>query len=114
MESIRDFITEKANKLRDIDALGLNEAEKELVGLSSILSTLNKEIADAHYWYNMKKVELLNEHETVAKTNLVAQASKEWKDWTNRRVQKEAVVEMIRSLKYFVKGAREEKRESVY
>ena len=113
-ETLRDLITEKAKRLRDVDALGLVGAEKELVELSSILSSLNKEIGDCHYALNIKKVELLKENVTVAKTNLVSQATQEWKDFMDRMLQREAVVEMIKAIKYYIKGGREELKNQNY
>lgn len=109
-QSIREMITEKSILLRDIDALGPNGASVELAFLSSILSKLNKEIADAQSVFNMKRLELVIEHKTAAKAKIYAEASKEWNDWQQRLVQREAVMEMIAACKYYLRGAEAEMR----
>lgn len=113
-QNLRELIAEKSLLLRDVDSLGPAGAAKELVELSSILSSLNAEIADKHYWYNMKRVELIGEHKTASKARVYAEASQEWKDWQDRLVQRDSVVEMIRALKYYLKGAESEYKESKF
>jgi len=107
-QTIREVITEKSLLLRDIDTLGPAQAAKELVELSSLLSSLNKETSDANYWLNIKKMELLKEHGTAAKAKIYAEASPEWKDWNERVMQGKAVEEMIRAIKYYLRAAEEE------
>lgn len=112
--TIREIITNKSAKLRSIDQLGGEEASKELVELSSLLSSINKEISDSLYWLNIKKMELLKEHGAAAKAKIYAEATKEFNDWHERLLQGKAVEEMIRSLKYFLRNLETEKRESSY
>ena len=113
-ESIREIIAQKALLLRDVDTLGPGKAAEELVALSSILSSLNKEISDCRYWFNLKRLDLLKEHGSFTKATVYAEASQEYKDWKDREVQKDAVVEMIRSVKYYLRGAEQEMKESKY
>ena len=42
------------------------------------------------------------------------QANQEWKDWMDRLMQREAVEEMIRAVKYYLKAADTERREGKY
>lgn len=108
MPTIRELITEKSNLLRNVDQLGPDKASEELVALSSLLSSLNKEIVEAQYWYNIKRQELLKEHGTAAKAKIYAEASEEWKQWQDRVQQKDAIVELIRAIKYYLTNAKEE------
>lgn len=114
MPTIRDLITEKSEKLRDVDSLGPDVAAEELVALSSLLSSLNKEIADAHFVLNQKKREFIETHKTVAKAKLYAEATDEWKQWFDRVMQANALNQMIQSVKYYLKGANQEKQISRY
>ena len=110
MPTIREIIQEKSEALRFPEQLSPHKASQELVALSSLMASLNKEIGEARYWYNTKLQELLKEHGSAAKAKIFGEASKEWKDWNDRVMQKEALVELHRSLKYFLKNASEEAR----
>lgn len=114
MTTLRELIASKSQALRYPDQLTPDEASKHLVELSSLLSTINKEAAETLYWLNCKKQEFLKEHGSAAKARIYSDASPEWLQWRERVEQKEAVLEMIRALKFFLKNASEEKRESVY
>lgn len=114
MSTIRELITEKSEKLRDVDVLGPDVAAEELVALSSLLSSLNKEIADAHFVLNQKKKELIETYKTVAKAKLYAEATEEWKQWFDRVMQAEALNQMIQAVKYYLKGAERERMNSRY
>lgn len=111
-QTIRELIKEKSELLRYPDQL--ENPAKELVELSSLLSSLNREISDCQFILNQKRAMLLEECKTVAKAKLMADASPEWRDWFDRITQKEAVMEMIRSLKYMLRSQEEERKESVY
>ena len=110
-KTIREMITERSEECRKIDELGPKRASEILVELSSLLSSLNRETTEAHYWLNLKRVELLKEHKTVARAKMVSESLAEWKDWADRVTQGEAVEEMIRSLKYFLRAAERELKE---
>ncbi len=111
METIREIITKKSESLRDIDKLGAHNAAVELVELSSLLSSLNKEIVDKQFLLNQKRTELLQEAKSVAKARLLAESTQEWKDFMDRLYQKEAVIELLRAVKHYIRSAGEEYRE---
>jgi len=107
--TIRELIREKAELLRDVDAIGPGKAATELVELAAILASLNKEIADHHFTYNQKRVAILEESEGKASVaKIKAEATKEWKDWQDRFVLRSAVEEMMRAIKYYLRGFEKE------
>jgi len=111
MKTIRDLIKSKSELLRDIDKLGPATASEELVQLASLLSSLNAEIVEKQFILNQKKVELLAEAKSVAKAKLLAEATTEWREWFERISQRDALEELIRSVKYFLRSAESEQRE---
>ena len=113
-ESIRDIITRKSEELRDTDSLGPHKVANELVELTSLLSSLNREIVDSEAWYKIRKMELLKEHGSAAKATIFAEASEEYKQYRDRIMQGKAVEELIRSLKYYLKTSEFEYKEGRY
>ena len=113
-ESIREIIKKKSEELRFVDQLGPARASEELVALSSLLASLNAYIGERAYWYNVKRVELLEQHKTAAKANIYAQATPEWKELNEASMQNAALMELIRAVKYYLKNAESEKRESSF
>ena len=109
--NIRQLITEKSTLLRDIDKLGPHKAAEELVELASLLSSLNAEIVEKQFILNQKKVELLAEAKSVAKAKLLAEGLPEWHEWFARIQQRDALEELIRSVKYFLRASSDEQRE---
>ena len=113
-KSIRTIIQEKSELLRDVNKLGIGAASEILVELSSLLSSLNAEIVETQYLLNKKRVLLLEEHKTVAKAKTLSEASEEWHEWYQRIMWRDALMEQIRALKYYLRGASDELKESVY
>lgn len=113
-KTIRETIKEKSDLLRDINKLGIGAASEILVELSSLLASLNSEIVEKQFLLNKKRAELLEEHKTVAKAKTLSEASEEWREWYERMMWRDALLELIRSLKYYIRGAIDEYKESVY
>ena len=113
-KTIREEISEKLLELRDIDDLGAARASEVVVELSSLLGSINKEVADREYWFNMKKMACLNESGIVGKATIEANASKEYQDWKEALAYQKAVMENIRSIKYYLRRAEDEAREGRY
>lgn len=113
-DSIRDIIKKKSEELRYVDQLGAAKASEELVALSSLLASLGSHIVEKNYWYNVKRVELLELHKTAAKANIYAAATNEWKELQEAVVQNSALIELIRAVKYYLKNVEVEMRESKY
>jgi len=110
-KSIRQLIAEKSALLRDVDKLGPAKASEELVELASLLSSLNSEVVERQFILNKKKVELLEEAKSVAKARLLSEATPEWKEFMDRIMQREAVEELLRTVKYYLRAAENEQRE---
>lgn len=112
--TIREIISKKSEELRDIDSLSPTKASEELVSLSSLLASLLKHISEADFWYRIKLKDMLLEHGTAAKAKIHAEASPEWNSVNEAKAQQIALIEMIRSLKFYIKASSEEMRESKY
>lgn len=110
-KTIRELISEKSALLRDVDKLGPARASEELVELASLLSSLNAEIAEKHFILNQKKIELLQEAKSVSKAKMMAEATTEWKDFIDRVMQREALEELLRAVKYYLRAAERELKE---
>ena len=111
MKTIRELITEKSSLLRDIDTLGPIKVSEEVVELASLLSSLNAEIVVSQFALNQKRRELLEEAKSVAKARLLAEATEEWRSWFERVMQREALQELIRTCKYYLRAVDTERRE---
>lgn len=110
-KTIRETIDEKLLELRDIDSVGPQRASEVMVELTSLLGSINKEVADREYWFNLKKMQLLKDSGVVGKATIEANASKEYQDWKEGLAYQKAVIDNIRSLKYYLRRAEEEQRE---
>ena len=108
MKTIRELIGEKSALLREVDKLGPQEASQELVELASLLSSLNTEIVEKQFILNQKKVELLQEAKSVSKAKMLSEATQEWKDFMDRVMQREALEELLRAVKYYLRAAEKE------
>jgi len=114
MKTIRETIASKSAELRNIEKVGPIKAAEELVELSSLLSSLNSEIVEKQFIMNQKKAELLLEAKSVAKAKLLSEATIEWKNWFERIMQRDALLELIRSVKYYLRAMSDERRESAF
>ena len=110
--TIRDIIREKSLRLMKADTIPTIELANELVELSALLSSLNAESVEKQFALNIKRRDLLEEVKSVAKARLLSEATIEWKEWYDRMAQREALEELIRSLKYRIRVAEEEYKHS--
>jgi len=113
-ESIRDTIKKLSEEAGHVDQLGPHRVSEILVELSSLMASLNSYLVEKQYWLNVKRQELLTEHKTVAKARLMADSTEEWKAWMEGVYQREALLELLRALKYYLRNSADEKRESIY
>lgn len=113
-DTIREILDEKFTELHDIDSIGLSRVSELMVELTSLLGSINKEVSDREYWYNMLKAKLLKESGVVGKATIEANASKEYKDFKDALAYQKATIDNIRSLKYFLRRAEDEAREGRY
>ena len=104
MTTIREMIAEKSALLRNVDKLGAQNAAEELVNLASLLSSLNAEIIEKQFILNQKRSELLIEAKSVAKAKMLSESTQEWKDFMDRVAQREALEELLRAVKYYLRA----------
>ncbi len=112
MKTIRESIKERAEEIRNIAQIGPARAAEILTELSSLLSSLNTEIVETEYWYHQKVVELLKEHEKSNRAEIYAKATMEYKEVEDRKMQQKALLQMIAGLKYYLREAEREERET--
>lgn len=112
--TIREMIAERLTEIRDSASLTPHRAADVLVELSSLGASLNQEINDAHFVYNQVKMAFLGQYKTANQAKIAAEASNEYKAYMDRVMQGKALEEAIRALKFFLKRAEVEEKESRY
>jgi hypothetical protein len=112
--TIREIIDEKLKELRDIDSLGPVKASELIVELSSLLASINKEVADREWVVNILKMKYLAETGVVGQATIKTNASQEYKEWKEALAYQKAVLDNIRSLKYYLRRAENETQEGRY
>lgn len=113
-KTIRELVEQKSLLLRHPEQLTPEQASRELVELSSLKSSINREASERLYWLNVKRQELRKEHKSAAAARIEADASKEWQSWKEADDFRDAVIEMERSLKYFLRNMEQERKETRY
>ena len=113
-ETIRTLIDEKIALFRDIDQLEPMAIAGELIELSSLWASVQKELIDREMWYNELMKTLVETHGTVAKANLYGKASPEYRQLLEGQAYNKSIQEMIRVGKTYVKLNEAVKRESIY
>ena len=114
MPTLRELIKQKSEECRHPDQLGGHRASELLVELSSLLSSLNTHLGERLYWLNIKKVECLKEFGSAARAKIYAEGSNEWREFSEAKLQQEALIELVRSLKFYLRNLEVEQRESKY
>jgi hypothetical protein len=107
--TIRETINEYRNKIRDCSNLGPSEASKYLVELSALTGNVNEELLKVMMDYNYKKSEFLTEIKSVAKAEVKAQCTEEYRRLQEVKGYRDLIVELIRSLKYFLRSLEDER-----
>jgi len=106
--SIRQMIKERSEELRGVAELSPHRIADILLELNSLNASLGEEMVNAEAWYK-EKIKLERDsakNATDAKIN--AEASKEYKDWRERKVTWDALQETIKSCKLFLRIKNEE------
>ena len=113
-DTIRTLIDVKINIFRDISSLDPQKIAEELIELSSLWASIQKELIDRKCWYMELRKKLLVEHGKANIATIYAEASPEYKDVLTAESYSKAVQEMIRTGKYYIRIAQSAQRESVY
>src|SRR3990167_2038938 len=108
-KSIREIITETSDELRkNIDLLDPIAGARKLVELCSLFSSLNRYIAEAEGKYKERLKEIKDTETSSSAAKIKAEATQEYKLWIGAKYEKEALLELIRSLKYFNRAVQED------
>ena len=107
-QTIRELIAHESAELREIEKLGPHEAANKLVVLSSLLSSLGAEIATKRAEYTQIRLKCLKEAKSVAESRIYSEATNEFKEWQEREEQRKALIEIIHSIKYFLRTCENE------
>lgn len=111
MKTIRTLIDEKITKLRSVDSLSPQEIAQESIELSSLWSSVNREIVDRKVKYAEVLRDLMIEHGTAAKARIYGEAMPEFKEMLIADAYSKSVAEMIRTTKKYVALMEQEMRE---
>ena len=114
MATIRELCDLKIKLFRDIDQLSPEVIAQELVELSSLWASVQKEWIDRRMWYAEKKKQMLLEHGKAALATIHAEASPEYRQYLEAEAYSKSILEMIRTGKRYIRLAEESKRESMY
>ena len=106
--NLREKINSYCEECSDTSTLSLGRANQILVELSALQGNINQTILNREMKYNTKKLELLKEKGVVAKAEVVAKTTDEYKNWQEAKHYSELVVDLCRALKYFIKSQGDE------
>lgn len=108
--TIRELVKERQKEVRNKD-LQWERAAEILDELSSLLGNINDEIRQRDVAYNVTLLGFLNSEEKANRAKIKAECSKEYLDKREARDTKEVCLEMIRSLKYYIRAKGDENQQ---
>jgi len=105
--TIREIVYERQNEIKK-GVFTPTRASEILVELASILGNCNDRIRETDVAYNKELLRWLDSETKANRARIKAECSKEYLDKREARDIKELVVEIMRSLKYYLNNAEEE------
>jgi hypothetical protein len=111
--TIRDTIKLFQAEVRDTDLMPERAAEI-LAKSSALFGNINDTIRERGMIYNKKLLEVLDSEKSVAKAKVIAETTEEYNSYLEAKNTKEALLELIRSLKYFLRAKEEEFKTSQF
>lgn len=109
--SVREMIREMQREVRDTDLMPDRAAEL-LTKLTALLGNCNDEIREADHDFAVVLLGYLDADEAANRARIRAETTPEHLRKREARDTKELVIELVRSLKYFLKAKEEEMRLS--
>lgn len=109
MPTIREMVKALQTEARTTDLVP-SRAAQMLVELTSLLGNCSEEIRQADHGYAVVLLKFLDSDEAANRAKIRAETSPEYLRKREARDTRELVVELARSLKYFLKSAEEEMR----
>jgi len=109
--TIREIIKEKQNEVLRGNLLPERAAEM-MTELASLIGNLNDEITKRDMEYNKVLLDHYDKEATANRAKIKAWTTPEYEAMRTARNTKELAIELIRSLKYFLKSFEEERQVS--
>jgi hypothetical protein len=106
--TIRDLIIERQAEVRNSAELLPDRAAEILAELSALLGSINDEIRKRDVEYNLVLLNALESENKANRAKIKAQTSEEYIKMREARDAKEVAIEMMRSLKYYLRSKEEE------
>jgi hypothetical protein len=110
MTTVRDLVKAMQIEIRDTVDLQGDRAAELLNRLTALMGNCNDEIREADSEYARVLLAYLDSAEFATHAKIRAEISPEYLRKREARDTKELVVELVRSLKYFLKAKEEERR----
>lgn len=108
--SVRELIRSVQRELRDTEDLLPDRAAEMLNRTTALLGNINDELREADLEYKRVLLACLKSNEAANRARIEAETSPEYVRRQEAQHLKELAVEMIRSLKAFLKSKQEEMR----
>jgi len=113
MKTIREIIVSSQNEILKGNLLPQRAAEM-MTELSAVIGNLNDEITKRDMEYNKVLLDYYDKEATANRAKIKAGITPEYEAMRTARNTKELAVELIRSLKYFLKSFEEERQTARY
>ena len=110
--TVRDLVRSMQQEVRDTADLLPGRAAEILMKLTALMGNCNDEIREADHAYSVVLLQFLDADEAANRARIRAETSLQFIRKREARDIKELVIELVRSLKYFLKAKEEEMRLS--
>ena len=107
---IRDMVVDYQNKIASKDDLQPEKAAKYMTELSALLGNINDRIKETELAYNKKLLQCYESEEKANRAKILAETSQEYDDKLTAKNVKEVAIQMIGSLKYYLRAKEQEYR----
>lgn len=107
--TVRDMVAAMQREIRDSD-LQPDRAAELLTKLTALMGNCNDELREADQQYAICLLGHFEQEEVANRAKIRAEISPEYQRKRQARDTKELVMELVRSLKYFLKAKEEEMR----
>ncbi len=104
--TLREKVLQLQKEVGNAKTLQPERAAEILVELTSLLGVVNDEIRKRDVEYNVKLLECFEKEEKANRAKILAKTSPEYVAKREARDTRELMIELIRSLKYFLKAER--------
>jgi chorismate mutase len=108
--TVRELIRQMQTEIRDATDLQPDRASELLNRLTALMGNVNDEVRTADAEYARVLLSLLESEEAANRAKIRAEITPEYQRKREARDTKELCVELVRSLKYFLRSKTEEMR----